>query len=68
MSFAGSFRKAASMDFYITKYQGKPMESLTPLFKSMTEGVIRLERQEAAEQAEAKVRKLATFLRTGRES
>ena len=29
-SFAASFEKAASMDSYITKYQGKPMESLTP--------------------------------------
>ena len=41
------------MDFCITKYQGKPMESLTPLFKSMTEGIHRLERQEALEKAEA---------------
>ena len=39
------------MDFYITKYQGKPMESLTPLFKCLTEGVHRLERQEAEEEA-----------------
>ena len=49
-SFAASFEKAAAMDFYITKYQGKPMESLTPLFKSMTAGVHRLERQEAEEE------------------
>ena len=40
------------MDFYITKYQGKPMESLTPLFKCMTDGVHRLERQEAQEEAD----------------
>ena len=46
MSFAASFRKAAAMDFYITKYQGKPMESLTPLFQCMTDGVIKLEKQE----------------------
>ena len=39
------------MDFYITKYQGKPMESLTPLFKCLTEGVHRFERQEAEEEA-----------------
>ena len=51
-----SFAKAAGMDFYITKYQGKPMEALTPLFKCMTEGVHRLETQEAAEEAEAKAR------------
>ena len=38
------------MDFYITKYQGKPMESLTPLFKCLTDGVHRLERQEAEEE------------------
>ena len=67
MSFAGSFRKAAAMDFYITKYQGKPMESLTPLFKSMTEGVIRLERQEEEEQAEAESARMALATETGGE-
>ena len=41
------------MDFYITKYQGKPMESLTPLFKSLTAGIHRLELQEANEEAAA---------------
>ena len=41
------------MDFYITKYQGKPMEALTPLFKSMAEGIHRLARQEALEKADA---------------
>ena len=41
------------MDFYITKYQGKPMESLTPLFKCLTDGVHRLECQEAEEEAAA---------------
>ena len=41
------------MDFYITKYQGKPMESLTSLFRYMTDGVHRLERQEEQEEAEA---------------
>ena len=51
-SFAASFQKAASMDFYITKYQGKPMESLTPLFMSMTDGIHRLEDQEQQEQLE----------------
>ena len=34
------------MDFYITKYQGKMMQSLTPLFVSMTKGVRKLEEQE----------------------
>ena len=52
-SFAASFQKAAAMDFYITKYQGKPMESLTPLFKCLTDGVHRLECQEAEEEAAA---------------
>jgi hypothetical protein len=47
--FTDSFRKAAAMDFYITKYQGKPMELLTPLFKAMTDGIHRLENQEAQE-------------------
>ena len=43
--FGASFQKAAAMDFYITKYQGKPMESLTPLFMAMTSGIHRLEQQ-----------------------
>ena len=51
--FAASFQKAAAMDFYITKYQGKPMEALTPLFRAMTDGIHRLERQEAQEEEEA---------------
>ena len=41
------------MDFYITKYQCKAMEALTPLFKCMTDGVHRLEREEEQEEAEA---------------
>ena len=39
LSFAAAFQKAASMDFYILKYQGKPMESLTPLFKGKVNSV-----------------------------
>ncbi len=45
-SFAASFQKAAAMDFYITKYQGKPMQSLSPLFMTMLSGIHRLEEQE----------------------
>ena len=41
------------MDFYITKYQGKLMEALTPLFLTMTSGIHRLEKQEEQEEAEA---------------
>ena len=41
------------MDFYITKYQGKQMESLTPLFKSLTQGIHRLESEEAEEEKAA---------------
>ena len=46
------------MDFYITKYQGKHMEALTPLFQAMLGGVHRLEAQvrqekELAEEAAA---------------
>ena len=41
------------MDFYMTKYQGKPMEALTPLFQSMLRGVHRLTEQERDEKAEA---------------
>ena len=40
------------MDFYITKYQGKMMESMTPLFQSMLSGMQRLEQQEREEQEE----------------
>ena len=35
-----------AMDFYITKYQGKMMQSMTPLFAAMTQGVRKLEEQE----------------------
>ena len=34
------------MDYYITKYQGKMMQSMTPLFVAMTQGVRKLEEQE----------------------
>ena len=34
------------MDFYITKYQGKMMQSMTPLFAAMTQGMRKLEEQE----------------------
>ena len=39
-----------AMDYYITKYQGKMMQSMTPLFAAMTQGIRKLEEQE--EQAE----------------
>ncbi len=39
-----------TMDYYITKYQGKMMQSMTPLFAAMTQGIRKLEEQ--AEQAE----------------
>ena len=73
LSFSAAFRKAYAMDFYITKYQGKMMESLTPLFQTMTTGIQRLEQQEKEEaeksrlaledsipQGEAKKRKTQT--------
>ena len=52
-SFSAAFRKQYAMDFYITKYQGKPMEALTPLFQAMTSGVHRLEQQERDEEQRA---------------
>ena len=55
------------MDFYITKYQGKQMESLTPLFRCMTDGVHRLERQEEQEEAEAESARKAAADETGLE-
>ena len=65
---AASFRKAAAMDFYITKYQGKPMESLIPLFQAMTDGVHRLEKQEEQEGAEAESNRSAIVEETGFEA
>ena len=53
-TFSSAFRKAYAMDFYITKYQGKMMESLTTLFRTMTSGIHRLETQEAQEVEELK--------------
>ena len=47
------------MDFYITKYQGKMMESLTPLFQSMLGGMQRLEQQEKEEQEEEARKRLS---------
>ena len=44
------------MDFYITKYQGKMMESMTPLFQSMLGGMQRLEQQEKEDQEEEEVK------------
>ena len=52
-SFAAAFQKQYAMDFYMTKYQGKQMEALTPLFRSMTVGVHRLEEQERDEEQRA---------------
>ena len=54
-SFAVAFRKAYAMDFYITKYQGKMMEALTPLFQTMLGGIQRLEQQEIQEDEEKKL-------------
>ena len=45
-SFAAAFRKQYAMDFYITKYQGKMMQSLTPLFQTMQDGIHRLQQEE----------------------
>ena len=40
------------MDYYITKYQGKMMESMTPFFQSLLGGMQRLEQQARQEQEE----------------
>ena len=47
---SSAFRKMHAMDYYITKYQGKMMQSMTPLFAAMAQGIRKLEEQE--EQAE----------------
>ena len=54
LNFSEAFRKAYGMDFYITKYQGKMMESLTPLFQTMQTGIQRLEQQEREEAERSK--------------
>ena len=47
MGAVGSaFRKMHAMDYYITKYQGKMMQSMTPLFSAVTQGTRKLEGQE----------------------
>ena len=56
-SFQVAFQKAVFIDFYITRYQGKMMESLTPLFQSMLGGMRRLEEQEKEEKEEEEARK-----------
>ena len=43
---SSAFRKMHAMDYYITKYQGKMMQSMTPLFSAMTQGIRKLEEQE----------------------
>ena len=56
-SFAASFRKAYCMDFYITKYQGKPMEALAPLFQAMNGGIRRLEQEEREKEEDPRATK-----------
>jgi hypothetical protein len=63
--FAASFQKAAAMDFYITKYQSKPMEILTPLLMPMTGEIHRLEKQEEQEEAEAQAGRQAAANQDG---
>ena len=41
-----AFQKMHAMDYYITKYPGKMMQSMTPLFAAMTQGIRKLEEQE----------------------
>ena len=65
LGFAAAFRKAYGMDFYITKYQGKMMESLTPLFQTMTSGIHRLEHQEKEEDEKRKLALAADEVREG---
>ena len=42
-----------AMDYYITKYQGKMMQSMTPLFAAMTQGIRKLEEQEKQAEQQA---------------
>ena len=53
------------MDFYITKYQGKPMESLMSPSQCMTDGVHRLERKEQEDEAEVENARKAAVHETG---
>ena len=47
------------MDFYITKYQSKMMEAVTPLFQTMLGGIQRLQQQEQQEDEEGKLQEAA---------
>ena len=49
-SSVDAFRKAMAMDYYITKYQGKMMQALSPLFKTLLNGIRRLRAEEEAEE------------------
>ena len=42
-----------AMGYYITKYQGKMMQSMTPLFAAMTHGIRKLEEQEKQAEQQA---------------
>ena len=43
---SSAFRKMHAMDFYNTKCKRKMMQSMTPLFAAMTQGIRKLEEQE----------------------
>ena len=66
-AYWGSLSKRQK-EFYITKYQCKAMEALTPLFKCMTDGVHRLEREEEQEEAEAESARKEAADETGLEA
>ena len=51
-SIVAMHQAAHNCDFYITKYQGKPMEQLQGLLTHIAVGLRRLEEEDAAEEAE----------------
>ena len=45
-SIVAMHQAAHNCDYYITKYQGKPMQAMTPLFAAITHGIRKPEEQE----------------------
>ena len=55
-SIVAMHQAAHNCDYYITKYQGKPMEQLQGLLMQIAVGLQRLEADLSAEQSEAPLR------------
>jgi hypothetical protein len=56
-----------AMDYYITKYQGKMMQSMTPLFAAMTQGIRKLRQARRAREASGTASRQRPCRRAGQE-